>query len=496
MKTIKLVELKQQVHSDLKNLLICKKDIIDNQNIKWHGKEFVLSKDEPSAMPDEFEVEPVDEYDSVIPLLGYSFTFDMLNAEQKYIYTKFLCNPYSGEFSIGYVYLFYCGLERLFFTNTNQVVDIILKLRDAYKEKSSFRNYSAKMLLYMSAVMNDKKLFKRTVESINLKDEIQYIEKYYIFAKYKLNIPLDAYDFILLANKFGFANKLYINKYPEIFLKCLESIISNKYKNGYVPLSKCISLNKKNGITYAFTPFANLTIACGEINTEISEENKKTIFTLLQETHNTVKDRLAKLRKTGEMPEAKIPSKRTPIPMPVITAKAFAKMEQELMVAFDKAVGAEEKYNKCCDLCKHYFTYRKENSSYSENCLKYCEICLSLIHDVLQEYDRKKKQEQVYLKKQIEQFTKSNDDFMQSIIQRSIDGLERKYCFWKKIVAFKYMVTIFSEQEKITQIISVCDRALEYYAELKPIFPIAIMSKSQEMEFFRKEKSNAEEKIK
>ncbi len=496
MKAIKLVELKKQIHSDLKNLLICKNDIIDKQNLKWHGNEFVLSKDEPSAMPDEFEIKSVDEYDSVIPLTGYSFTFDMLNAEQKYTYTQFLRSPYSGEFSIEYVYLFYCGLERLFFNKTNQVVDVILKLRDTYKEKSSFRNYSAKMLLYMSAVMNDKKLFNRILESINLKDEIQYIEKCYIFAKYKLGIPFDAYDFILLANKFGFTNKLYINKYPEMFQECLENIISNKYRNGYVPLFECISQNKKSGITYAFTPFANSSVACTEINTEISEENKKTISALLQKTHDMVKAKLAELRKTGNMPEAKVPAKRTPIPRPVITAKAFTKMEQELMMAFENSVEVEEKYNKCCDLCKHYFTHREENHSYSEKCLEYSEVCLGLITDVLQQNDSKKEHEYKYLKEQLKEYTKSNDNFMLSIIQNSIDGIERKYCFWKKIDAFKYMVTIFAEQGKISEVLSACDRALEYYAGLKPMGPLAIMSKSQEMDFFRKEKSNAEGKIK
>lgn len=495
MEIIKLEELRKRIHPDLRNLIICKKDITAPQNIKRYGVEFVLSEEEPSSLPDEFGVEPVDDYDTVIPLMGYSFTFDELNPEQKYLYIQFLCNPYSGEISSEYAYLFYRGLERLIFTgDSHKAFDVILKLRNVYNEGSTFRNYSARMLLYMSALISNKKLFERTVETIDFTESIKSINKYYMFAKYKLNIHFDEKDFMMLASKFGFTNKLYINKYPQIFEECLKNIISRKTKKCYVPISKCIYQNEhKNSITHVFSVFANSSIACAEISTEVSSEGKKIVSALLLEAHNMVKIKILELKKAGQMSEVNNPPKRKAIPKPAVSEKAFEKMEQELMTAFEKSISAEEKYKKCCDLCNHYFTYRKENKPYYEKCLEYCKICLDLIPNILQEYSRKKEQEYLDLKEKKNRYIKSNDYFMLNIVQNSIDRLEEKFDFSKKVDAFVYMVTIFSEQGKPSESIFACDRALEYYMETEPKSRIGIMSKSLQIEYFKKERAKIEE---
>ena len=162
-------------------------------------------------------------------------------------------------------------------------------------------------------------------------------------------------------------------------------------------------------------------------------------------------------------------------------------MEKELMMFFEKSNDAEEKYNKCCDLCEHYFTYRKINEAYSEKCLEYSEICLRLISDVLHEYNTKKEQEYLDLKEKKNRYIKSNDYFMLNIVQNSIDRLEEKFDFSKKVDAFVYMVTICSEQGNPSESIFVCDRAMEYYMDTEPKSRLGIMSKSLQREYFKKE---------
>ena len=306
---------------------------------------------------------------------------------------------------------------------------------------------------------------------------------------------------MLLSSKFGFKNKLYLNKYPEIFKECLDRAILEKYKNGYVPISKCInqssnkSNNKSNNNLFAVSPFANSSLLCASIKVDISNEGQKTVYSLLQEAHDMTKVKLGEMRKVGNVPKPHNLSIRKKSPAPAFSEKAFAKMEKELMMFFEKSNDAEEKYNKCCDLCEHYFTYRKINEAYSEKCLEYSEICLRLISDVLHEYNTKKEQEYLDLKEKKNRYIKSNDYFMLNIVQNSIDRLEEKYDFSKKVTVFVYMVTIFAEQGKPSESISVCDRALKYYMETEPKSRIGMMSKFVQIEYFKKEKTKIEEHI-
>jgi len=111
----------------------------------------------------------------------------------------------------------------------------------------------------------------------------------------------------------------------------------------------------------------------------------------------------------------------------------------------------------------------------------------------MKENNRKKEQEYLDLKEKKNRYIKSNDYFMLNIVQNSINRLEEKFDFSKKVDAFVYMVTIFSEQGKPSECIFACDRALKYYMETEPKSRIGIMSKSLQIEYFKKERAKIEE---
>jgi hypothetical protein len=95
-----------------------------------------LNYEEPSLIYTELPIKkPEDE--SVVPRPPYFPRYKDLTPEQRYIYIKLLTNPYNADIDIGYVFILYYGLERhLQQSDFDSAFNVILKLRDAHKNKS------------------------------------------------------------------------------------------------------------------------------------------------------------------------------------------------------------------------------------------------------------------------------------------------------------------------------------------------------------------------
>ncbi|MBO4897420.1 MAG: hypothetical protein J5590_03890 [Clostridia bacterium] len=503
MKKISKEILIRDMDPELKRILYGKSMIAECSSFVFYGKQIILSED-PLALPEEFEVAPVEDFSEAIPLTDYSISFGDLDAEQKYIYTQLLCNPFDGRIGAEYVYLLYQELERHLFTHDiNNVFDMIIKLRGFYKDPGSFRNYSARVMLFISALMKSKVLFDKALSSFMFPEDYTYLNGYYFYAKDKIGIQLDAKDLMAFASKFGFTNKSNINRYPEIFEECLEEVfIKNEIGKG-IPVKDCVNITEysdekqTNGFfSRADSPFANKSVYCSSFNCKITGDGKEKVSRILKEAHNLAKFKIAELRSKKILPEEKTTAKRNAALKKGISETALAKMENGLVSDFDNAVSPEEKYEACCRLCKHYYTYRTVQPLYSGRCIDCCKAAWDLISEIAADYKAKRENEKELIEKQIELFTASGDDFMKKILLSRLENLDREYRFTRIVLSFEYAVTVLKEKKLNGEALKVCDMAIEHYSNYPKDLKPAEMIASQKINNFKNEKKAIGELLK
>lgn len=231
---------------------------------------------------------------SVTPLdeIGYFPSYRSLTPEEKGIYLKWLTNPLkNSEICIGYVFIFYYGLERfLFLENRIDAFDMIIELRKVY-DNSSFQSYSLNSLLSYAFATKSKNLIEKITHTFP--NETYYYTKFKIWNK----LPLNSDDIISLASKVGFTNKRYIKQEYLLFRENLENILINKFNINFFKLSTYDTTNiePKNII---FTANYSLRDLKFEVP-DLLENNslKLDLYNLLVETHENTKIQLKENRK-------------------------------------------------------------------------------------------------------------------------------------------------------------------------------------------------------
>lgn len=224
--------------------------------------------------------------------LGYFPRYDILNPEQRWIYLNWL-QDIRKQVDIGYVFLFYYGLERWLFTdNYEQAFLTILSLRKHHKNKS-FQSYSFNVLIAALLFHNREDLFEKLIE---ISEDIS-VSGLYLYLKKILNIDLNADEIISIASDVDFTNKRYIKSNYDLFKKALIQILNTKYNLDVYPINK-IDIEKCS--FKSFNIVANTSLSPREINLPNLISNnvfKKEIYMLLEETHENVKLILKENRK-------------------------------------------------------------------------------------------------------------------------------------------------------------------------------------------------------
>lgn len=269
--------------------------------------------EEPSLIYTQLPISiPRDE--SLIPRPSYYPSYKELTPEQRWMYWKFLQNPYTGTHDIGYVFIFYYGLERYLFSGqSTNVADIILKLRDCYDNKS-FQTYSSTALILYSIVRKDIDLANRFLASLDKKYEMKISPNLLILLKYSLALPLTPFEIMNNAKAFSFNNQHYIKDYPEIFLGFLQQSIKNTYGANNVPLINLFADANVSNIRAIEVPlFANISIIDKVVRIPCLIDYVpfySEMYRLLNEAHENTKKYLAELRKkpTSKKP-SQLPSK-------------------------------------------------------------------------------------------------------------------------------------------------------------------------------------------
>lgn len=299
-----------KIHPDLNNLLWFgdgpRKNYIPSPNTteQIHLQGFVINfsvygTEEPSLITNLPVARPLDK--NSVPRPPYFPSYKDLTPEQRWMYWQFLENPYCGTHDIGYVFIFYYGLERyLFSENSRDAFDVILKLRDCYIN-DSFQAYSGTALMLYTMVQKDVSLAESFLNSLDKKHEMNIPANLLILLKYTLTLPLTAFEIMKYSRAFSFENQRYIKNNSDMFLGFLQQEISTLYDNDFVPLTTIFENMDSQSVHAIDIPlFANMSIRNKVVR--IPDLTTYTPFIaamnlLLTNAHEKVKKHLAEMRK-------------------------------------------------------------------------------------------------------------------------------------------------------------------------------------------------------
>ena len=281
--------------------------------------------DEPSALYFSLPVSrPENEH--LVPSPSYYPDYRDLSPEQRWLYWKFLSDPFSGSHNIGYVFLFYYGLERFMLTQEfDKAFYISLKLREIYSH-NSFQVYSSKALVLMCSVKSRKDLALDILHSYMQSPQSYLPVNYLLTLKYSFQIPLYPTEIIQNHMYFGFTNDRYIKKYPELFLQTLEEFIQRDFSSNTINLNQYYPVDLKTLPQSQTRIFSNSSLWQYEINFPDFDNHSlnEKILSLLDETHDTVKQYSLKQRKkvnTSVTPQNPRKAKLSPIEVENIPLK-------------------------------------------------------------------------------------------------------------------------------------------------------------------------------
>ncbi|MDD4152773.1 MAG: TerB N-terminal domain-containing protein, partial [bacterium] len=195
-----------------------------------------LGRSEPSAISIQLPIATKSVDWDAIPDPSYYPTYESLTPEQKHKYLTWLTNV-ERDIQIGYVFIFYYGLERhLFFGRVNEAFNMVLKLRRKHLNRS-FLHYSESALIASAIFRNRPDLFVRYSEAASSAGILE-VSNLYLLAKAALNIPLTTEEIISISKKVGFTTQRYITGEPDLFKIVLGDLLKNEYCQRSLPLSQ------------------------------------------------------------------------------------------------------------------------------------------------------------------------------------------------------------------------------------------------------------------
>ena len=296
-------------HEDIKDLIwfadspllnIDPKQFIKTMSCSGFKLEYSYSGlSEPSMIFTKLPIEFPKDF-SQVDLPDYFPTYIGFDPLQKGLYIKFLENPYNTEIYIGYVFLLYYGLERhLFLGDWEKAVDVILKLRKCHKN-NSFQLYSATALILTAIYREKGEIALKVISQLDSNDFLPVTE--YFLCASSFNLHITSRELMYYSDWLGFHNKRYIKNQTELFSKTLIDFIQSQFNRDYLLVSDILtdtdirSMETQETKLYANTSLSNIQIQIPYLSE--NEKLRTFVCSLLQKTHDFVKNYLAEQRKT------------------------------------------------------------------------------------------------------------------------------------------------------------------------------------------------------
>lgn len=407
---------------------------------------------EPSAIDTKLVIGDIKNV-SAVEKLPYFPSYSSLTPEQRAAYLKFLSNPYDESFEIGYAFILYYGLERFLLTERfEKAFETIIKLRDSHNN-GSFQFYSGNALV-LSCIYNKRPdMMIKFLKSVDKEFELKFSDNLFLLSAYSFGIPLYSNDIIRLAKTFEFNNKNYISKYPEMFNDTMKEIIEKKLGRDSVLLDDILSKAEfKKLRTEKMKMFANISISEEEVGVPLIAESfkiKKTFNDILVETHEMVKNKLAELRKIGDVPNPKNKSKPKSNIILAFDEQKEKILLKELRGNFNSPLDRHFSY---IELQNFYYRFRDLDDKYILECIKYCEKDIQTLDELQKSYitDELKNLEKLIGIYEPKEFEKRKEE-----VENGFNG---------NIPAFKRLAIIFEKDMEYDKAIEICDMAIKYYS--------------------------------
>lgn len=223
--------------------------------------------------------------------LGYYPSYQNLTPEQRTAYLNWL-SDITAPIDIGYVFIFYYGLERhLFFGNSEAAAAAIFILRELHQQ-NSFLSYSSDALM-LYALINSRPDIAHRIITQKTSEDLR------LLVSALCQHALSAQDIMRSHKSFSFENNRYIKAEPDLFLSTLEDVLTERYGVNSFPIQLDDFTGASCQLTLALANYSLLPaqrfVNLPDIST--APHVQEAIHTILVETHETVKIRLREARK-------------------------------------------------------------------------------------------------------------------------------------------------------------------------------------------------------
>jgi hypothetical protein len=261
-----------------------------------------LTMDEPSLIyTKKAIIQPQDGLN--VPVPYYFPRYKDFSPEQRWMYLKFLANPYNANFDIGYVFVLYYGLERhLLQGDFDNAFKVIIKLRDVYTNKS-FQKYSGNAIILSALLKNKGEYAIKFVKSLDTDYKFCFSDNLLLLCYYSFNIPLIPRELMRMTKTFEFTKTNYIKKSPAVFEQCLLDTIKEKMGSENIDIKKYITDSELDNLSYENIPvYVNSSIIGNTIPVPMLTSNSRLrneINILLESAHMATKAKLAEMRKAA-----------------------------------------------------------------------------------------------------------------------------------------------------------------------------------------------------
>lgn len=326
--------------------------------------------DEPSLLVSDLPINTQSKIDANASI-GYFPSYTGMTPDQRWIYLNWL-RDVTQPVDIGYVFVFYYGLERhLVYGNFKQAANTAILLRK-YHKNSSFQSYSLNALVLSAIAHKDTDTLTKLIESAKGED----VDNALLIAKYVLKMDLSVPELISLSNAAGFKNKRYLKNYPDLFADVVKSQLIESFDQDSFPFYTLDTSYLSEGtIAFAnisFSENARYAMIPSIIN---NHKFKSSVHTILSNGHDIVKKQLKEMRLSGEAPEPKVVSAKnreddSPVDCPYCDA------------TLEKA----PKKKKKCPHCGNYIYVRSSKIIYPSKHLTHEEALATDEFNYLKEY--------------------------------------------------------------------------------------------------------------
>jgi len=242
--------LLKRVPNELKRSLWIK----GREKIKYNSKNIKLDPNtlsfknerikEPSLILKYLPIKKCDKSRSV----GYYPKYETLDSCQRFIYLRWL-SDISQKIDIGFVYLYYYGLERRLFLNdfisTIKKIDTLRK----YHKDDSFLYHSSQAII-ATCLRNNR---------LDLLDELETPLGHsllFLYLKIELKRILDPDDLMYLASFIGFKKNKIIKDNPELFKSEMAKILLIKFNKPFFIISENLLNQSKSSYHNVFLNYS------------------------------------------------------------------------------------------------------------------------------------------------------------------------------------------------------------------------------------------------